>query len=200
MATSVEVTLLGVTFSSAGEICLVPTHISVSTDNFLMLKLVSTPDGRIFMAGADGPLHEFTYETHPQARLLDILSGRPAKRARKIIHSSSLVKFIPASVRTLFAKKDELVDITVDPSRRTLYTLSQSGALAVYDISDVSSARFVGAVDVSRVAKYGLIHGTGGSQRIRLHTCSNGNVVVLSPCHCGYLIWRANLLLHGVGV
>lgn len=85
VATSVEENLLGVTFSSAGEICLVPTHVSVSTDNVLMLKLASTLDGRILMPGADASLRKFKPETHSQTRLLAILSSRPAKRARKII-------------------------------------------------------------------------------------------------------------------
>lgn len=154
VATSVEVTLLGVEFSPTGEINLVPTHISVATDSILMLKIVSTPDGRIFMAGADGSLHEFVYETYPRTGLFDILTGRPVKRARKIVHSkSSLVDYFPSYIRTVFSKRDELVDLVTDSPRGALYTLSQSGSLTVYDILDSSSTSHVCTVDVAHESR-----------------------------------------------
>lgn len=154
VATSVEVTLLGVEFSPTGDINLVPTHISVATDNTLMLKIVSTPDGRIFMAGADGSLHEFIYETNPSTGLFDILTGRPVKRARKIVHSkSSFVDYFPSYIKTVFSKRDELVDVVTDSPRGALYTLSQSGSLTVYDICDSSSTNHVSTVDVAHESR-----------------------------------------------
>lgn len=134
VATPVEVTLLGVTFSPSGELTLIPTQISVATDNTLMLKIMATPSGRIFMAGADGTLHEFVYEARPQSSLLDLLSGRPAKRARKIAHTGpSMVSYlIPSALKTLFTRSDEIVDLAIDGD--VLYTLTQDGLLAVYNV------------------------------------------------------------------
>ncbi|CDF37472.1 unnamed protein product [Chondrus crispus] len=154
VATSADVTLLGVEFSPAGEINLVPTHISIATDNILMLKIVSTPDGRIFMAGADGSLHEFVYQSNPRSGFFDLLSGRPVKRARKVVHSkSSLVDYFPSYLKTIFAKRDELVDIVADASRAALYTLSQSGSLTVYNIQNPTSTIHVCTVNVAHESR-----------------------------------------------
>ncbi|CAN8073688.1 unnamed protein product [Agarophyton chilense] len=151
VATTVEVTLLGATFSSSGEISLLPTHISISTDNVMMLKIVATPEGRIFMAGADGALHEFVYDSRPNSSLLDLISGRPTKRARKLTHGSSKIvnMFLPSAFKAFFARSDGIVDLAIDGN--ALYTLSQSGVIAVYDIS--IGANCVATVNAKQEAK-----------------------------------------------
>ncbi len=158
VATSVEVTLLGVTFSGpdkTGEISLVPTNISVATDNVLMLKISSTPDGRIFMAGADGSLHEFVYQGEQQRWMLGLIPTRPRKRVRKLVHNSSSIAqyLLPASLTSYFSREDELVDLAIDPSRKALYTLSQGGNLTVYDISDRDSLKNVRSVSVAHESR-----------------------------------------------
>lgn len=136
VATPVEVTLLGITFCN-DQLNLVPTNISVPTDNTLILKMQSTPDGRIFMAGADGTLHEFEYGHRPGNSIIDLITGRPTKRARKVAHNTtSISQLLPHAVKNFFAKTDEIVDLSID--RSVLYTLSQSAMLSVYDISGVS--------------------------------------------------------------
>jgi len=82
VATSVDVTLLAVTFSGpncTGNIALTPTGYSVATDNVLMVKMCSSPDGRIFMAGADGFLHEFVYRGDESRWMLGLLPGNSKK-------------------------------------------------------------------------------------------------------------------------
>lgn len=158
VATSVEVTLLGVTFSgpeSTGEIRLIPTNISVATDNVLMVKISSTPDGRIFMAGADGSLHEFVYEGEPQRWMLGLLPTRPRKKARKVVYnSSSLVKyFLPAPLSSYFSREDELLDLVIDSARNALFTLSQQGSLTVYDISDKNAVKSVKSISVAHESR-----------------------------------------------
>ncbi|PXF45526.1 hypothetical protein BWQ96_04728 [Gracilariopsis chorda] len=151
VATTVEVTLLGVTFSASGELSLLPTHISIPTDNIMMLKIVATPEGRIFMAGADGALHEFVYDSRSNSNFLDLISGRPTKRARKVVHGTSpLVNmFLPSAFKAFFARSDGIVDLAIEDD--ALYTLSQNGILSVYDIS--SGANCVTRVDVKQEAK-----------------------------------------------
>lgn len=161
VATSVEVTLLGVTFSGpnkTGEISLIPTNISVATDNVLMLKISSTPEGRIFMAGADGSLHEFVYQGEQQRWMMGLLPTRPKKRVRKVVHNSSSIAqyLLPASVTSYFSREDELVDLVIDPTRNALYTLSQAGNLTVYDISEKESLKSVKSVSVAHESRYKL--------------------------------------------
>lgn len=149
VATPIEVTLLGVTFSASGQLSLVPTNISIPTDNVLMLKILSADDGRIFMAGADGGLHQFIYAPHQSSSVFDLFSSRPRKRARKIAHSSSSIAsyLIPAFVKSWFYSQNELVDLAIEGN--TLYALSQAGILSVYDISKDT----VAAVATSVIAR-----------------------------------------------
>lgn len=182
VATSVDVTLLGVAFSDAGEISLLPTNISVATDGVLMLKLHSTPDGRIFMAGSDGSLHEFAYEARPQTGLLDLISGRPPKRARKVVHTpNSLAHYlIPASVKAIFAKEDELVDLAIDPERAALYTLSQAGYLAVYDIDGAGPARLISSVSIAHESRNIVSFSVPAGERefVSIHAARASNTAV----------------------
>jgi hypothetical protein len=170
VATPVEVTLLGVTFSgdgAAGELSLIPTSMSVATDGVVMLSITATPDGRIFMAGSDGNLHEFVYYAPPSGWASTLFGARAAKRPRKLVHkSSSIVNLVlPTAVRDYFAPVDELVDMALDAASNALYTLSASGTLSVHDISDEASARLVRAVDVSAHAKSLLSYSLPAAER-----------------------------------
>lgn len=152
VATPVDVSLLGVTFSSTGQLNLIPTQISIPTDNVLMLKIISADDGRLFMAGADGGLHQFVYAPSPTSSVFDLFSSRPRKRARKIAHSSSIASFfIPTAVKSWFSSRNELVDLAVEGC--ALYTLSQAGILTVYDISG-NHVKFVASSQISADAKH----------------------------------------------
>lgn len=153
VATPLEVTLLGVTFSSTGQLSLVPTHMTIPTDNVLMLKILSAPDGRIFMAGADGDLHEFLYADQHRSAVFDFISPRPRKRARKVSHSSSGIAayLLPAAVKSWISSQNELVDLAVHGN--ALFTLSQSGVLTVYDISD-ERIQFVATSNIASDAKH----------------------------------------------
>lgn len=153
IATTVEVTLLAVTFPGngvAGELCLTPTGISVPTNGVLITKAIGTADGRIFMAGGDGNLHEFVYYSK-QRSWKDALWGTShAKRPKKVTHkSASLVQYVlPSLMSDYFTKTDELLDIAVDESRKLLYTLSLSGKLTAYDTSVSETARLIKSVSI----------------------------------------------------
>jgi Nup133 N terminal like/Non-repetitive/WGA-negative nucleoporin C-terminal len=170
VATAVEVTLLGVAFSgngSAGELTLIPTNISVPTDGVVMLSITGTPDGRVFMAGSDGNLHEFVYYGPPTGWASTLFGARAAKRARKVVHSSaSLVNYVlPPKIKSWVSPVDELVDMTLDAECNSLFTLSASGTLSVYDICDDTSARLVRSLQVSDAAKPHLSYALPPAER-----------------------------------
>lgn len=192
VATTVEVTLLGVAFTgdgAAGELTLIPTNISVPTDGVVMISIVGTPDGRIFMGGADGNLHEFAYYGPPTGWVSSLFGARAAKRPRKLVHSSaSLVNLVlPAKLKSWVSPVDELVDMALDPDCNSLFTLSTSGGLSVYDIADDTSARLVRTVQVSEEAKPHLSYALPAAEReyiamfpVHPHMSSTVQLVVVS--------------------
>jgi nuclear pore complex protein Nup155 len=137
IATALQVVLVGVTRSPnarhrtgtgkhGGQITLLPTGLSVPTDGIVMLKIVSSHrDGRIFMAGRDGCLHELVYGVQswygitPKARRLN--------RSRNIV-----ISLLPGFLRRLVQADDPLIDVALDDSRHRLYTLSRRGVVTAY--------------------------------------------------------------------
>lgn len=152
VATTVEVILLGVVFSSTGQLSIQETNISIPTDNAIMLKILSSDDGRIFMAGADGGLHQFVYSPNHSASLFDLFSARPRKRAKKVAHSTSLASYLlPTAVKSWFNSQNELVDLAIEGT--SLFTLSQAGMLSVYDISN-DQVKLISTSNISSDAKH----------------------------------------------
>ena len=69
IATPVETILLGVCVAEGrrgglggGDLTLYPTQLYVPSDNINMLSIKGTDNGRIFMCGQDGNLHELVYQ------------------------------------------------------------------------------------------------------------------------------------------
>ena len=67
LATTVEVVLLGVSFSGSGanfeEMHLLPEPLfAVPTDGAYVVSLMGTEQGRIFMGAKDGCIYEFSYQ------------------------------------------------------------------------------------------------------------------------------------------
>ncbi|CAK1552084.1 unnamed protein product [Leptosia nina] len=137
LTTTVEIVVLGVTFSSSKqdglseleEIHLVPEPVFVlPTDGISMLCVKSTSKGRIFMGGKDGCLYEITY----QAQL-----GWFGKHCKKINHSTSALSFlVPSFLNAALYDEDAIVKIEVDNSRHILYTLSEKGCIEVFDLGE----------------------------------------------------------------
>lgn len=74
LATTVEVVLLGVSFSGSGanfeEMHLLPEPLfAVPTDGAYVVSLTGTEQGRIFMGAKDGCIYEFAY----QVRLINFV-------------------------------------------------------------------------------------------------------------------------------
>ena len=64
VCTSIEVIILGICFSNddLSELTIIPDPLfTVSTEGILFESIVGTNDGRIFLAGRDGCLHEVIY-------------------------------------------------------------------------------------------------------------------------------------------
>ncbi|XP_075969524.1 nuclear pore complex protein Nup154 [Anticarsia gemmatalis] len=134
LTTTVEIVVLGVTFSSKSdgsgefqEIHLVPEPVFVlPTDGISMMCVKATANGRIFMGGKDGCLYEITY----QAQL-----GWFGKHCKKVNHSTSTLSFlVPSFLSAALYDEDPIVKIEVDNSRHILYTLSEKGCIEVFDL------------------------------------------------------------------
>eukprot|EP00954_Amorphochlora_amoebiformis_P005165 406492-Amorphochlora_amoeboformis.AAC.1 len=58
-----------------------PTQFSAATDNVHMLKVIGTPNGRIFMGGKDGNVYELVAEANASCF---------RRKCRKLNHSTSI--------------------------------------------------------------------------------------------------------------
>ncbi|XP_057697653.1 nuclear pore complex protein Nup155-like isoform X3 [Corythoichthys intestinalis] len=135
LATSVDVTILGLTFPRGqaglndgmfGSLLMLPEPLFSIPTNTDIISITSSDLGRIFMAGTDGCLYEIAYQAK---------AGWFSQRCRKINHSKSFQAFlVPSVLQFAFSDDDPIVQIAVDNSRNTLFTRSEKGVLQVYDL------------------------------------------------------------------
>ncbi|KAK2179646.1 hypothetical protein NP493_478g02009 [Ridgeia piscesae] len=135
LATPVDIVLLGVSFSkhfegsAFGEMHLLPEPLfTVPTDNTHVLNITGTENGRIFMTGKDGCLYELAYQAE---------DGWFSRKCKKINHSTSRLSFIvPSFLNFSFIDDDPLLHISIDDSRKLLYTLSEKGTIQLFDLGE----------------------------------------------------------------
>jgi len=93
------------------------------TDDVVVKDFACTSTGRIFFAGDDEALYEVEYSAGDTWR---------ARRCRKTCHHSATPKLLPSILR--LRAPDALRQVLVDEDRCALYTRSESGVVAVYDL------------------------------------------------------------------
>jgi len=93
-----------------------------TTDNVSMTCIVGTPEGRIFMAGNDGALHELYYQ-RSKTRLFP-----GASKWRKINHTSSSLAFlVPAILKSMISSPPlDIQQMVFDETRNVLYLRSET--------------------------------------------------------------------------
>lgn len=128
-------------------------ELGVATDGVHMLKVASTSDGRVFLAGKDGSVHELRIEVYEDVPGFAVLgpalkagaaltnklglgldvSIPLAKRARCVEHISPWASILRTLTGGMFAPQPyPLIDMTVDHQRRLLYTLAEDGVIRMY--------------------------------------------------------------------
>ena len=124
VATTVELVMVGVCLEDGGrELTLHPLQYSCPTDATIMNDITSTPEGRIFLAGADEALYELVYAQSDTWH---------SKRCKKVRHSQNLSSLLPSVLR--LKGSDALKQVVVDSKRGILYTRSEQGVVVVYDV------------------------------------------------------------------
>jgi nuclear pore complex protein Nup155 len=97
ISTPLEVIVMGIDFSvnSIGKktLTLCPGDVKTPSDNVNMLSISSTRNGRVFMAGGDGSLYEFVYQSE---------DGWFNRKCRLVNHSSTISKFTPSFFNFMF--------------------------------------------------------------------------------------------------
>ena len=142
---------------SVGEIDIFETGFSVATDGANLLQMVGTPQGRVFMAGADGFLYELTYGT-TRGWLDTYRTCAKRNRSRK---REVALHFLYSAV---YDAADPILDMTFDAERRILYTLSRASTIQMYDLGEHADGfRFVASLEVrtllARLKDEGLSRG-----------------------------------------
>ena len=163
LATTVEVVLLGVSFSGSTRnyeaMHLLPEPLfAVPTDGAYIVTVKGTQNGRIFMGAKDGCIYEFVYQvshSHPASiylliqpfyfKLLLLMAqaedGFFGRKCRKINHSKSSLSFlVPSFIQSAFAEEDAIVQFAHDSTRNILYARTEKGAIQSYDLGQDGSA------------------------------------------------------------
>ncbi|EQC40348.1 hypothetical protein SDRG_02249 [Saprolegnia diclina VS20] len=139
VATASEMRLLVVLPDADGGLRLSATKLSISTDDCIVRKIVSTRDGRIFFGGSDGQLHEFVYDS--DEGMLHQLGWK--RQCRKESHAQSLSQYLPSFFRTFTNASDaigKVVDMRIDHERRILYLVQEPAFVSVYDLGTDAGA------------------------------------------------------------
>ena len=142
LATAVEVVLLAISLDLQGSTYkMSPPLYSVPTDNVIMVKVVGSQSGRIFMAGNNGNMYELDYQSS-EGTWARLFGAGPQHKCQKINHSAwKLVNVMPPFLRSVLDMSDCLEDICVDDIRCVLYTVSQRGVLSAFYLgADCKSA------------------------------------------------------------
>ena len=143
LATAVEVVLLAISWDAQGnQLKLIPTAYTVPTDNIIMVKVIGSQAGRIFMAGNNGNMYELDYQS-TESSWAPVFGSNTTHKCQKINHSAwnwKLVHFVPPFLRSVLDISDCLVDITVDDVRSVLYTVSKRGVLSAFYLGADSKA------------------------------------------------------------
>ncbi|XP_022254882.1 nuclear pore complex protein Nup155-like, partial [Limulus polyphemus] len=99
---------------------------TLPTDNTLIQTIAGADNGRIFLGGKDGCLHELVYQAE---------DGWFRRKCKKVNHSSSSLSFlVPSFLNFAFSEEDPIVQIEIDNSRHVLYTRSDRGTIQVFDL------------------------------------------------------------------
>lgn len=133
LATAVEVVLLAISWDAQGNnLKLIPTAYTVPTDNVIMVKVVGSQLGRVFMAGNNGNMYELDYQSTESSWAV-VFGSKTTHKCQKINHSAwNLVQFVPSFLKTMLDLGDCLVDMAVDDARCVLYTVSKRGVLSAF--------------------------------------------------------------------
>ena len=124
LATPTEVCLVGVCVRGEGEAAALelvdlPTY-RILSDNVSMDVIAGGPDGRIWMGGRDGYLHELVYW---------------GGGCRKVCHCGSFARLLPPLAQGWLGTVDPIVQVACSKDGTAVFTLSKAAAIRCFDVS-----------------------------------------------------------------
>lgn len=134
VATTVEVLLVAVLYENndpkSGAVKLQRTKLSVSTDNCVVRRIVTTRRGRIFFGGSDGSVYEFLYGPGAAAASAIPFFNKPCK---KVAHTSTYAAYLPTFLMGLTSSPGKILEFANDEERQILYSLHENGHITLFD-------------------------------------------------------------------
>lgn len=134
VATTVEVLLVAVLYENndaqSGAVKLQRTKLSVSTDNCVVRRIVTTRRGRIFFGGSDGSVYEFLYGPEAAASSSIPFFNKPCK---KVAHTSTYAAYLPTFLMGLTSSPGKILEFANDEERQILYSLHENGHITLFD-------------------------------------------------------------------
>ncbi|KAJ3440919.1 nuclear pore complex protein nup155 [Anaeramoeba flamelloides] len=125
VATLKTITLMSLVFPSSKKenLRLYPLDFQTNLNGILIKDIQGTIDGRIFLAGNDGNLYEFDYNTESSF----------FKKKCSLINQTNLQMNKISGVFEYFSKSP-IIQIAIDHSRWILYTLYEDSTIKVFDV------------------------------------------------------------------
>ncbi|KAJ3432010.1 nuclear pore complex protein nup155 [Anaeramoeba flamelloides] len=125
VATLKKICLMSLVFPSSTKesLRLYPLDFQTNLNGVLIRDIKGTIDGRIFLAGHDGNLYEFEYNTE---------SSFFKKKCSLVNRTNFSINNISGVLQ--FFSKSPIIQIAIDNSRRILYTLSENSTIQVFDV------------------------------------------------------------------
>ena len=130
-----------------------PTKYILPTDNITIIKVVGSGNGRIFLAGVDGNIHEVTYDTagegedswvssltsqylQPHNRHDSAVDAHGVRyKCQKLTHSTwgfQLIHLLPSFIRGYVSSEDAMLDMVLDDGRHVLYGVTVRGFINIF--------------------------------------------------------------------
>ena len=127
-----HVNLLGIEVATDNSIVLHPTNMSFLTDDINMLDVVGTSEGRIFLGGQDGNIHELEY------RAAATTSGGSSRSCRKVNKTvSTFTTLLPGFLKP---SSPSITNLQIDDLRKLIWALTEDNSLLVYSFDPSSTA------------------------------------------------------------
>lgn len=139
VATTVEVLLLAVLYEKSdvrsGAVKLQRTALSVSTDNCVVRRIVTTRQGRIFFGGSDGAVYELLYGPDATSTTSALQLPLPffRKPCRKVAHTTSFAAYLPSFLAGLASAPGKVRAFASDEERQILYALHETNHVTLFD-------------------------------------------------------------------
>lgn len=175
------------------DLTLIETGLVFPSDEVNMVSICGTKDGRIFAAGSDGNIYEFTYQE---------ATNWLVPRCKKVNRTSSALSYIVPTFLRSVPSRACVVKLNYDPSRNIVYGLTEQSTIHVYWLgASGHDFEFVGVTgdlssEAMKLTPAGIISSSKALDIVSIHPVdfSESDVISLvAICRSGIRMYFSNI-------